>query len=504
MSESHSLSLEVGKTTRAFGLLALIALSMECGVIAWRITNKVDVAVFADKTRVLLWIIGILPSWALTISLGLTAAKTRRSPPLGASIVTATAMLLPVLIAVFFHDVPREWDTLRNWLGSAIGIGLAAVVFRLLFSGKSKVPEKGPISEIATLAADILWYDWIDDPSIDKRRTVILAPHRTQDGGRVSVDQKEIAARLSFDAYSEAQSLRQFQSRFSGVQLDGRRIAEVVVRHCRQIGQADEIRILDIGGANGELTANFLNALRETSQTSRLTVHCIEASGFRQEYRSRVSSFASEVRVIEGVFPAASLNLTRNSYDIILASHSLYSVLDDTTRSEREIPSHLRRLLKPSGLAIVILSSNRSRYFHLRVRLRARLFPAEMLAQDSCAESLALLLEHVGPSRLVRYDTSRVIDNVIDLGGLDIEGSGEVELRAWLSYVLRKHPREFDSHALSEARLVLADWGIDGGQLPESFLAEARNGGVEISDFRSAVLHKALLCTISIDHTEAA
>jgi hypothetical protein len=480
MTAPGGLSREVARISRALGLFVATALALQLAALIWRL--RAHPPVIDDKLRSLLWVTALAPGFAVAFVVGLVSAKRRRELPVLPTVVTVAALILPGTVAVFFFDIPASFQVVRDKLMGIYALALIAFLWRNFVRGSS-VRASGYLAETIDFAADVLWHEW-------RREAVETAPSPTA----FDVPQAEMMARLSARAYSSTPALQAFQATFSGVVGDGAVIAEVAIDAQPDILSASELRVLDIGGGEGEVTAGVLAAFRQHGYSKNVTVYSVEPADVESAYVSKLA--AVNARVIPAAtdlqsFAAAKLPA---ACQLVLASHSLYAPIDDRGFENHNIVSAIANNITDEGVALILLSSAHSQYWKLRYALRASLFPGERIV-DTCWENVTALQALEVRRGGLYLEREIVMDNVIELPRRD----DELQMRRWLAYALRKDADKIDGQQIKDASEILDDLSLRGNTLPECFIAGLAERRILASAMERVVLHKAILGVYRVD-----
>jgi len=260
-------------------------------------------------------------------------------------------------------------------------------------------------------------------------------------------------------AYTHEESLRIFQDTTTCGSAEAKWAAQQILASQADINRSDDspspddtgLSILDIGGAEGRTTAQFI---------SHLCGHGLEVNSLMlvdpvlqlDQYQHNVRDVCPELRIDSSKAKLTQFISSASSpalrYDIVLAFHSLYNELDGYEVDNRVdlLTQLVKSTCRPFGHLVISLASQNGSSYKFKQRALERLWTSSG-PQDSVAE-FSRDLPRIGDW------SSTIIDSVFDLSDMVCAenrsrcSSGRrfplVEKSAlnWLLYFLRL-PQEF-------------------------------------------------------------
>lgn len=285
------------------------------------------------------------------------------------------------------------------------------------------------------------------------------------------------------DYYYNLENLKTFQNTLSCPYIDANEVAKVIP-HLN-----NNISILDIGGYDGLFTSNLLSNLSiKDSQIDELFL--IEPLSVTKEYTSNLTKIISnnKIKISQCTFEEWEVNYAKK-FDLILASHSLYSIFDNNTNSLEKIINKLNSIIrKPSGEIIIILANKASRAYSYKRAVLNSVY--EKTNTDTNAVDFYSDLEQfVNTFNLQKKLIT--IDNFINVSDLlkPAEESKE-SLKKWLSYFVRI-PEVNDPHNLEYLQNLLDNYSSSLYELPQNIFNYYKDSVPFNLDLESKILmHK--------------
>jgi phospholipid N-methyltransferase len=227
--------------------------------------------------------------------------------------------------------------------------------------------------------------------------------------------------------YTDARTLAVFQSTLSCLFETADFVGDEITRH---LAAGRPWSMIDVGGGEGVFTSNAV--LRCATPPSRLNLVEPDADNvraYRQWIQSRLPGLtpSTDTRTIELAMSELQ------SADIILASHSLYSIGDN---KKEQIANVLAELRKRAHLRlIVVMASRESAAYKIKKSVLQYLGLPDI---STFAENLLAGLEDVAaPCDISPHDS------VIDVSSLLYDDN---RLIAWLAYFCRVQPAAISQH----------------------------------------------------------
>lgn len=258
------------------------------------------------------------------------------------------------------------------------------------------------------------------------------------------------------DFYFDKNGISTFQKTISCPYID---TFEIINNYGKLVRLTENYKVLDIGGADGIFTSLLLNEIKKKYQKKPSKIQIIDPADFTSEYKQQVSSIINSSNVFFTVDKFESWDRKfQEKYNLIIASHSFYSAIDNKTSTIEELLSKLKSLLEPNGIIIIILSSKESRAYNFKRNALSIVF----------GEDLNDLNGTVLKQKLADYTTIKV-DNYINLTDIVNEyNSGNSEnLVAWLCYFLRADIKKLKTDSSDRIIRVLKNFIQQPYELPE-------------------------------------
>jgi trans-aconitate methyltransferase len=320
------------------------------------------------------------------------------------------ALLLPPIFLIFRFSWP-EWFRTSFQITSLVGIPL--LVFRMSMVIEPLAPETENIFKAAVSYMHlVMWRSW---------KGTQLASRVRFFAGETKLPQiRRVRAKL----YSSKQDLQVFQASLTcpvfDAQIAANAISGMVAKH--------PLDILDIGGGEGTFTRNLLKQLPRNT-IRRLVM--VDPCDWQSEYLASLAGVVGHEKIKVHTTSFANCALEPQQFDLVIASHSLYFLLDQHEHSSALV-TRLQRLIKtPAGIGIVILASSAARSYVFKANVMRDLFGDSIT--DATAETLA--------AATPRLHHEACIDNVFDLTQVLSQYDLGTEMRgplySWLSFFLR-------------------------------------------------------------------
>lgn len=239
--------------------------------------------------------------------------------------------------------------------------------------------------------------------------------------------------------------------------------------------------MLDVGGGEGTFSSQLLRGLT----TKPNCIQVIEPSvTMLSRYRALLAAQHPDVRVSEYPCPLENMVDELPTADFVLASHSLYAVMD----LDREIAvKSLSKLLEAANhFTCVILASKNSQAYHVK-----RLVLAHSGRKDNSSFGEDVL--NMLPSECNKE--VEVVDSVIDVTKLI---ANESKLISWLAYFCRVDPRILEPQA-SFFRSAVLNSAVQYNCLPIAVRQSVQESGaltaLGMDDHCMVLLHKECIIT---------
>ncbi len=325
------------------------------------------------------------------------------------SLVSGALVMAPgaLLVTRYMLPWPHAFEIIR------LGVtGWALTFMVLLFMGRTPSGDSRLSIVLLGHIKSVMWDAWRNDGAASVAGT----------------DERDLRRRRGA-FYSRKTGVLEFQRSLTCSIFD----ADCALSLLGQRRGAAPLRVLDIGGGDGRFSARLLQGLRKDGSDIAEVV-LVDPIDWEREYKATLSSVVAPERITfenQGFEAFAD----DRQYDLVVASHSLYAVLDGATGVEGVAPEEwIRKLLArraANGVALVIMASSRGTSYAFKNRALEAVTGA--IPPDASAEGLRPHLQAAGKWR------EAYVDSVINLA--DILGAyrdGRVEPAAeWLSYFLR-------------------------------------------------------------------
>ena len=142
----------------------------------------------------------------------------------------------------------------------------------------------------------------------------------------------------------------------------GFRVMNDLVRSCVRTALAGpaerRVRVLEVGAGTGSVTAELLGQL-PAGRTNYVFTDVSTMFLHRAEERFRAHDFV-DYRILDAERPAEEQGFDAGSFDVIVAANVLHA-----TRDLRRTLEHVRRLLAPGGVLVLLEASTRQRWVDL-------------------------------------------------------------------------------------------------------------------------------------------
>jgi SAM-dependent methyltransferase len=243
--------------------------------------------------------------------------------------------------------------------------------------------------------------------------------------------------------------------------------------------------MIDVGCGEGRFTVGMLAEISNPpSDVTAIDPAQANISAYRQKLRKfpavRVDSIVGKVEDLLDSLPSVNL---------VLASHSLYAILDHDRKGAAAITSCLIEKAK-GGLAVMIMASRDSYLYTVKKNMLGELRRPD---RSSFGEDLRDLIP-------ARYKPAREwFDSFVDVTSLL---SDRDRLLAWMSYFCRLDVGELDSK-YDVCQGLLRNAAIEVRCLPDFEKRRIRGSAspaMKLTDNSYVIFHKEMLITIPVDH----
>jgi hypothetical protein len=282
--------------------------------------------------------------------------------------------------------------------------------------------------------------------------------------------------------YFYSDGLQTFQGTLSCIYQNSRRVAELIDANVN----IHPWILLDIGGGEGRFTAELIKALK-----NRPTYIYLLEPGEKelQEYKQLLNDADKRIAVTSHLGSAPHDVAAVPEVDVVLASHSLYSIFDDLRDHPDRICETLQNILLKSKkkLAVLTFASRDSHAYQIK----------STVLQKLGIEDKSFFGEDLSQACEGRFISQRQIqDSVIDVTRL-LESRENMAL--WVSYFCRIPVERLRDYYVF-CHDVIFDVSISYSHLPESVRSEVAASGAEdrlkLERESRVVLHKEVVSLV--------
>jgi len=288
------------------------------------------------------------------------------------------------------------------------------------------------------------------------------------------IDNSHFSTRIKMEKeeiYTDNILLKTFQEHFIPYSRESEFIGQFLKNNNSYTITTNNIKMLDIGGYNGEFTAQLLNQLK--LQVSSIEV--VDPINKENLYKLNLHSQCVNINFLTHGFEKYS---SYSLFDFILASHSLYSCIDNQMYDNNEkLIIQLLSFLNNTGLIIVILGNSKGKAYSLKKELYRLVLNEETRDTNSCE------FEEELKKRKTELDYKKItIDNYIEI---DKILKNEQTLKEWVSYFARV-PIIKDKHIVEGVKDLFNIFSIKYSNLPE----ETKNLYTQFKEDINLLSHK--------------
>ena len=231
-------------------------------------------------------------------------------------------------------------------------------------------------------------------------------------------------------AYAEKESLEAFQHSLCCAELEAPGCAELIVGRLRVAER--RLALLDIGGGDGYFTTLLVQQVAALGYDVA-SIDVVDPVNWDREYRTMVGGVTdAEIQFTQRYYEEATLP---RKYDVIVASHSLYSMCErpagEPRQTARAVVQRTLQSLAPGGVFYASLASSLGESHRFKAAVCSATFG---YPGDVTAETLAEAIAAIGPLGDQRFVSSLIVMEPLLRGW---ESGDETPIRRWLSYFLR-------------------------------------------------------------------
>jgi SAM-dependent methyltransferase len=229
------------------------------------------------------------------------------------------------------------------------------------------------------------------------------------------------------------------------------------------------LKVLDLGGGEGRFTRHLLARLI-SKEFDIASVTDVDSVDFSTSYQGELDAVLGPNKVIFRRLAIGDVqNPAAGQYDLVIASHSLYSTFDSDTVSNPDVLRMVLSQRRKDGLIVVILASNEGRAYGFK---RDGL---ELAFGETIRDFDAIRFRSLLGMMEVKFK-SVIVDDYMDLSALLGPDSCQPEIVEWISYFLRIEKTELTDTVLQELVALLRLYAQPAYQLPEILLEKLESG----------------------------
>ena len=249
--------------------------------------------------------------------------------------------------------------------------------------------------------------------------------------------------------YTDADAVKVFQEYF----VPYSREAELIKQYwdSKFDFSTNNLTMLDIGGYDGKFTIKLLKEL----DFSINSIEVVEPINQENAYRQNLSPKCANIHFRDTIgFETYS---TTSTFDFILASHSLYSCIDNNKYNIEALINRLLSYLNKNGLIIVILGNSKGRAYSLKKELKKLIVNEETQDANSCDFEEELKKQSGIDYKKISIDNYIEIETIL---------RNEQALKDWVSYFARV-PIIKEKHILEGVKDLFDVFSVKHSNLPE-------------------------------------
>ena len=380
------------------------------------------------------------------------------------SIISLVFLLLPNAVVVFRYELLAvHTQTILNLI--------TAFIFLIIYAPLGKKGENGQerIFGIAFFhIKEIIWDFWEKDYEEIHFEEKLNTKHRAKH-------------------YIDFRQILTFQSTLSCTYLDSQAALKLIPEDWNPA----PIKILDIGGGDGKFTSYLVQGLAKRGLNIGNILH-LDPGDWSDKYKSnlRVVINLEQIAFKRSKF---SLFQSKEKYELIIASHSLYSECDSHQKKHEVIKDAITKplfaFLETGGILLIILASNKGvSYTFKNLALE---FLLNSKVEDTTAESFMPALEAWKNETKFFYNDS--IFNMSELlNSYDLGNASPI--KNWLSYFLRYDFNKLNHSQLKSIVALLRSHTVRFSELSEEQIAHHKKvPHFDISDDSLVLPHKTVV-----------
>lgn len=283
--------------------------------------------------------------------------------------------------------------------------------------------------------------------------------------------------------YSNEETLGVFQETLSCPLIEAIEVANQITFN------AKDISILDIGGYDGVFTSNLVANLAKKGFTFK-DLFVVDPLVKKTQYTNQLKAFVSSdsIKFYNENFENWSLNYTKK-FNLVIASHSLYSIIDNNSITINQILEKLNdRLKREDGEIVIILANKSSRAYSYKEYVFNTTY-GKKITDINAMDFYKKIKPFTNQLQLVTSE--QVVDCFIDVSNiLGTNTEGKEKLKKWLSYFVRINKIN-DEQYLVLKRSLLNCYSQHFYELPEILIKYFKDNYDKNIDYEKKILlHK--------------
>lgn len=244
--------------------------------------------------------------------------------------------------------------------------------------------------------------------------------------------------------YLDKNGIEMFQKSISCPKLD----AIEAFEFCLYGKLSGEISVLDVGGAEGEFSANLLNKYKAISGNSISKIQYVDPVDLFSVYKNKLSAIVDESKIFSSISAYEKWAPPHTEkYDLIIASHCLYSAIDNNKSNIDTLIKKLQNNKKTNGVILIILASREGRAYSFKKHALSIIFGEERYDIDS----------ELFKEKSSGISKTKQVDNYIDLTDFikAYDDGNSDNLIKWISYFLRVDTKNLTGQNLASVIKLL-------------------------------------------------
>lgn len=287
--------------------------------------------------------------------------------------------------------------------------------------------------------------------------------------------------------YQHKDSIAVFQSTILSPEIN----AEESYKKLKDYTKGIELKVLDIGGGEGLFTKSLLDKVNQHSSVN--SVKLVDPVDFSEEYKINVSKVCPEANLVianQSFQHWISSRKRDEKYNLILASHSLYEMVDNGYEFKMMIDK-LKQVKSVNSKLLVILASNEGRAYRFKNRCLTTITSKNN--QQLTSEKF------IDQNDYTFINPSNQIDNYFDLTAL-LNDNSQYNLKLWLSYFLRIDINLITPIRFQILKRILEEFVQPLYELEESTQSKLKSKNRCLIEDSLILTHKSDIITFTLDN----